>query len=87
MNMQLDSFSHLKQQNFYSISLNEENFLQKKSAFPIYNLYPSLSNITVQQLKTEADIKKIQNLRTEINLELHRALDSSFSEHEKKEMN
>jgi hypothetical protein len=46
-----------------------------------------ISEIRVHHLKSKSDIQEIQYLRSEINLELHRAIDPFFSEHEKKEMN
>ena len=46
----------------------------------------SVANVRIRHLKTIADIKEVQSLRDEINLELHRTIDSNFAEHEKKEM-
>jgi len=43
-------------------------------------------DIKIRHLEALADIQEIQNLRGEIDLDLHRSIDPRFEEHEKKEM-
>jgi hypothetical protein len=62
-------------------------FGQKEQIQIVHPLDIPISEVSVHHLKTKSDIQEIQFLRSEINLDLHRANDPLFAEHEKKEMN